>query len=89
MEGAAGALRAAQGPPAVEGLVAHGAGAGRGLCGAAEGGLRGEGELVHEEERIVAGSYFISAEDGGEEEARADDHPGNVDNDECVLDREP
>ena len=28
---------------------------------------------MHEEERIVAGSYFISAEDGGEEEARADD----------------
>ena len=73
-------------------MVAHGAGAGagRGLCGAAEGGGRGrgEGELVHEEERIVAGSYFISAEDGGEEEARADDHPGNVDNVECVLDRE-
>ena len=49
---------------------------------------RGEGELVHEEERIVAGSYFISPEDGGEQEARADDHPGNVDNVECVLDRE-
>ena len=51
MEGAAGALRAAQGAPAVEGLAAHGAGAatGRGLCGAAEGGGRGrgEGELVH------------------------------------------
>ena len=43
---------------------------------------------MHGEERIVAGSYFISAEDGGEEEARADDHPGNVDNVECVLDRE-
>ena len=63
----------------------------RGLCGAAEGRGRGrgEGELVHGEERIVAGSYFISAEDGGEEEARADDHPGNVDNVECVLAREP
>ena len=43
---------------------------GRGLCGAAEGAGRGrgEGELVHGEERIVAGTYFISAEDGGEEE---------------------
>ena len=63
---------------------------GRGLCGAAEGGGRGrgEGELVHGEERIVAGSYFISAEDGGEEEAKADDHPGSVDHVECVLDRE-
>ena len=51
MEGAAGALRQAQGVPAVEGLATHGAGAGagRGLCGAAEGGGRGrgEGELVH------------------------------------------
>ena len=37
--------------------------------------------------RRVTG-VFISAEDGGEEEARADDHPGNVDNVECVLDRE-
>ena len=78
VEGAAGALRAAQGPPAVEGLAAHGAGAGagRGLCGAAEGGGRGrgEGELVHVggancSEPLINGSLSSSGD-------RGQRHPG-------------
>ena len=45
LEGAAGALHAAQGARPAEGRAAHGADAG-GLCGVAESGRRGHGEGV-------------------------------------------